>query len=217
LQIPYEENPMIIRGVIRDYHHFSLHKAYNPALIRYTPIHHRYFILDVQTQNLASLINQVEEKYQATFPGNAFEYQFMDAVFNAQYRSERRLGALISLFAGLAMLVAGLGLLGLLSFSLSQRRREIGIRRVLGASLSQMVLVLGKEFMLLVGLAMGLTIPLGWWSIQIWLERYPFRFEVGPLLFVWPCLGMVGLASLMIALETRRSVRFNPIDALRSE
>jgi putative ABC transport system permease protein len=159
----------------------------------------------------------LEKQWKKTVPGLPFEYTFLDASFDALYRSEQRTGQLFTAFAAVAILIACLGLFGLSAFTAEQRTKEIGIRKVLGASVPQLVRLLSKDFLRLVLLANVLAGPVAWWAGRQWLENYAFRTALGPGVFGLAAVASVGIALLTVGFQALRAALANPVESLRNE
>ncbi|MCB0581595.1 MAG: ABC transporter permease [Phaeodactylibacter sp.] len=207
-----------IVGVAEDFHYGSLHQP-----IGYYAFHNRrsewlqYLLVKLNSKQLAGAMQQLEAAFGKTVPGSAFDYTFLDAHLATLYETERRLAKLIFLFAGLAIFVACLGLFALAAFAAEQRTKEIGIRKVLGASVEQLVALISRDFLKLVALSILLAIPLGWWAMRQWLQGFAYRIELQ-----WWAFALSGGIALLIALLTvgftgYRAARANPVEALRAE
>jgi putative ABC transport system permease protein len=206
-----------IVGVISDYHHLSLHQRVEPMLIFFAPGAFNRFTLRVDGRHLASAIDHLRTTWPDHFPGAPFEYEFVDEAFDAQYQAETRLSRVIGAFAALAILVACLGLFGLAAFTAQQRRREIGVRKVLGASTGHLVALLSKDFVKLVVVAFAIGAPLAYFGMNRWLEGFAYRVTLGPELFL-----AAGVIALVIALATvsgkaLRAATADPVTAIRTE
>jgi putative ABC transport system permease protein len=204
-------------GVILDYHHLSLHQRVEPMIIAIIPPAFNRFTLRLDGRQLPAAIEHARETWAELFPGYPFDYAFVDDSFDEQYQAEARLSRVIGAFAGLAILVACLGLFGLAAFTAEQRRREVGVRKVLGASVASLVGLLSKDFMKLVAIAFVLGAPLAYWGMTRWLEGFAYRVTLGPGLFV-----AAGLIALVIALATvsgqaLRAATADPVKAIRAE
>jgi putative ABC transport system permease protein len=210
-----QERPVV--GVIRDYHHLSLHQQVEPMLIAMLPSMYTRFTVRLDGRQLPAAIDHLRETWGELFPGYPFDYAFVDDTFQEQYGGEARLSRIIGAFAGLAILVACLGLFGLAAFTAEQRRREVGVRKVLGASVAHLVGLLSKDFLKLVAIAFALGSPLAYWGMTRWLEGFAYRVTLGPGLFV-----AAGLIALVIALVTvsgqaLRAATADPVKAIRAE
>jgi putative ABC transport system permease protein len=203
-------------GVYKDFNWSSAHAPIENALFTLTPAGGQLSI-KVSTGNLPQTLATIERIYRTLFPGNPFSYSFVDEKFAEQYRNDRRFAALFSVFAGLAILIACLGLFGLASFATRQRTKEIGIRKVLGASVAGIVALLSKEFVKLVLLANIVAWPIAYLVMNKWLQDFAYRIAIG-----WWVFALAGSAALLIALVTVSTQAFkaalaNPVEALRYE
>jgi putative ABC transport system permease protein len=213
---------LTIIGVVRNYHHNYLKNGYYPTVFRLDPGCNEYFSLKLNTgTNPATTIKQTiagaENVWKQIYPGNPFEYFFLDDAFNEQYKADQQLGSTIALFAFLAILVACMGLFGLASFTTTQRTKEIGIRKVLGASVSDIVRLLNVNFLSLILLSNLIAWPLAYWGINKWLEAYKFAIQINLWLFIAPALLVLLIALVTISFQTIKAARANPVKALRSE
>jgi putative ABC transport system permease protein len=220
-QIALDKKRTII-GVIRNYHHDQLKNDYFQTIFLPDPTPSQYFTLKLATgsqpaRQIAQTLSAVEKQWKQIYPGNPFEYFFLNESFEAQYRADQQLGQTVALFAFLTILVACLGLFGLASFTATQRTKEIGIRKALGASLPGILLLLSKDYVKLMLLANLLAWPLAYWSINKWLENYAFDFHVSPWLFILPAAGVLMVALLTVSYQTLKAARQNPVKALRYE
>jgi putative ABC transport system permease protein len=210
-------NQRTVVGVVRDYHHRSLHSAVEPMVLMSLPPAHHQLTLRLEPGALPDALDGVRSKWAALFPGTPFEYAFVDETFDGQYESEARLTAIVGTFAGLAILIACLGLFGLAAFMTAQRRKEIGVRKVLGASAASVVVLLSRRFAALVALGFLLGAPIAYLALDRFLTDFPYRITLGPALFV-----AAGVLALLIALATvsgqaLRAAHADPVNALRAE
>ncbi|MEM8900406.1 MAG: ABC transporter permease, partial [Bacteroidota bacterium] len=208
---------LTIKGVFKDYFHRSLKNQPIPTFYRYYPYNGSYQSIKVETAALETVIPKVQEAFESTFPGNPFEYFFADEQYGQLYKAEQTSGKIFSLFSLLAVAVACLGLFGLISYSLVRRTKEIGIRKVLGATYQHILGLLLKDFLFLVIFAGLIAIPFTWWAINSWLEEYPQRIGIQLDLFILPVMVVMGLALLTILRSTIISAQAKPVDSLRVE
>jgi putative ABC transport system permease protein len=206
-----------IIGVVQDFHYRSLQDNIEPLNMRVNPGNARLLSLKLSAKNIPATIVAIETKWKKLAPQRPFNYFFVDENFNKQYGAEERFGRLFMYFAVLAIFISCLGLLGLASYSTLQRTREIGIRKVLGASISGIVNMLSKEFLLLVLLAALVAFPLSWYGMQSWLNDYAYKINIS-----WVIFAMAGLLAFFIAIVTVsfqaiRAALANPVKSLRSE
>ena len=205
-------------GVCENTNHKSLQFEQYPIgyFVKEDP-YHDYYSLKIQPQNIPQTIQKVGETFHTVFPQNPFEYFFLDDDFAKQYEADQRFGQIFGLFAGLAIFVACLGLLGLAAYIAAQRTKEIGIRKVLGASTSQILTLLSRQFVILVLIASVIAIPLAIWGAQKWLEGYAFTMDLGIWLFVLPVLMVILIAIGTVVWQTLKTAKANPIEALKYE
>ncbi len=209
-------------GVVKDFHQESLHQAVEPmvfVLKKYlnAPWAGEFYSLKVGTSEYPATLAQIQESWQSAFPGSPFDYFFLNEHFDAQYRADQQFGHIFSLFAGLAILIACLGLFGLVSYLTIQRTQEIGIRKVLGASVQHIVVLLSQDFVRLVVVASLIALPIVYWRAGIWLEHYAYRTTVQWWWFVVPVCLVGALAVLVISFQTIRAALTNPVNSLRTE
>jgi len=146
-----------------------------------------------------------------------FAYTYVDDSYNRLYASEQRVEVLTRYFAGMAILISCLGLFGLAAFTAQKRQKEIGIRKVIGASSAQLVAMLSKDFLRLVCLALVIAMPLGWWTCHHWLQSFAYRIELSPMIFVLTALLVVIITLLTISYQSLKAAMVNPIKSLRTE
>ncbi|MBC6489886.1 ABC transporter permease [Flavihumibacter stibioxidans] len=167
--------------------------------------------------DIKKAVAAVETIYNRYSPDYLFEYRFIDEFFNEKFNNEQLIGSLSVIFSGLAIFVCCLGLFGLVSFAIERRKKEIGIRKVLGASVQQLLVLMSKEFFLLIALAFLIAIPLTWWMMKGWLTNYAYRIEINPVVFLVVAVLVVFIALVTISLNASRAALKNPVTSLRSE
>jgi putative ABC transport system permease protein len=209
-------NEVRIVGVLRDFNWSSAHEERENIFFGLTTAG-GHFSIQIAAAELPATIAAIEDAYLGMFPGNVFRYRFADEAFGAAYAEDRRFASLFSLFAGLAIAIACLGLFGLATFTAQQRRKEIGVRKVLGASVAALVALLSKDFLKLVAVAVVLGSPVVYLLMSRWLEGFAYRIEIGPGVFL-----LVGLLTLLIALftvsfQSIRAAMADPVKAIRAE
>ena len=206
-----------IIGVFNDYHQKSLRYPLEPVILQ--PFYSTYnpISIKVNTANLSATIKSIKATYAEFFPGNVFDYYFLDEKFNEQYKDDQLFGRAFSIFAFFAIFIACLGLLGLSLFATTQRTKEIGIRKVLGASVTNIVLLLSRDFIRLVLIAFIISAPLSYYIMYNWLRDFAYRINIE-----WWVFAITGLLSITIALATIsfqaiRAAISNPVKSLRTE
>jgi putative ABC transport system permease protein len=207
-----------IIGVLKDIHFQSLHHEIHPMIIRpLTGWEGFYTSVRVRPENLSETIGLIEETWTRFSGGQPFEYSFLDTDLDNLYRAEQKTGQIFAIFSFLAIFVACLGLFGLISFAAEQRTREIGIRKVLGASVSRIIYLLSKEILILVSAAIFIASPVAFYAMSKWLESFAFRIEMSPLMFIMTALAASLIALLSVGYRAVKSALANPADALRYE
>ncbi len=207
-----------IVGVVADFNTGSLHEAIKPTLItQYLPFCEKVGIKIGAGSDIPGTISRINASYKKVFPDGIFEFNFLDQQLDELYKAETRLYSLFKIFSVLAMLISCLGLWGLISFATQQRVKEIGIRKILGASVPGIVTLLTKEFIILVGVAIAIAAPLAWWGANKWLQDFAFRINIG-----WTVFAIGGATAIMIALITVsfqaiKAAVANPAESLRTE
>jgi putative ABC transport system permease protein len=206
-----------IIGVLADYHHQGLQKAINPMLILPTPDIRNYYSIKLSTANPRETIAAIKKTWDRYFPQDPFNYFFLDESFNQQYKADTRFGATFGLFASLAIIIACFGLLGLSAYNVLQRTREIGIRKVLGATEQSLVVLLSKEFGWLVLISLTIAIPLSWYVMHSWLQDYAYRISIEWWVFALGGILALAIALLTVGFQAARAAMANPIKSLRIE
>ncbi len=216
-QITFWDAPGTIVGLLKDFHMQSMYNEIRPVIFRLRPDDQGVLFVRFDAANLGSAVEAFSGLYARFNPEYPLEMRFMDEAYEESYQAEAAMGTLTNVFAGVAIFIACLGLFGLASYAAERRRREIGIRKVLGAGEGSVVLLMSRDFLLLVAAAFIVAGPLSWMAANAWLENFAYRIEAGAGTVV-----MVGAATAVIALLTVgtqavRSARTNPVEALRSE
>ena len=206
-----------ILGVLRNYNWNSLKEEVSPFILKADTISQRNITLHINGQNISETVKQVEAKYLEIFPGNPFNYYFLDDFFDKQYKDEQQFASIFSMFSILAIIIACLGLWGLASFNTAQRLKEISIRKVLGASVTSLVSLLSWQFFKLVLLACLVALPLTWFGMDKWLSGFAFRVGLEWDLFVIPVVALSILALGTVSFHIIRGTMVNPASTLRSE
>ena len=204
-------------GVVEDYHQKSLRYPMEPMI--FMPFYGTNNAISVKLApgELPRTIAEIKKKYDAFFPGNLFDYTFLDETFNRQYENEQLFGKAFGIFAGLAIFVACLGLLGLTMFATIQRTKEIGVRKVLGASVSSIVLLLSKNFLKLILLSSLVAFPLAWWAMNSWLRDFAYRINIGWWIFILAGASALFIALATISFQAIKAAIANPVKSLRTE
>jgi putative ABC transport system permease protein len=206
-----------IVGVSENFHQQSLKEMYEPLILRYADGWSGYLSIKTNPGQATQTIAAVKNAWNLFFPGNTFDYFFLDDHFDNQYKADQRFGKVFSLFTGLAILVACLGLFGLASFTTLQRTKEIGIRKVLGASVAGILRLLYREFVVLLAISFLIAAPLAWFSMHKWLQDYAFRIDMQWTYFLLPFFGIIAVALITVSFQSVKAALANPVKSLRTE
>jgi predicted permease len=205
-----------IVGVMRDFHMASLYTPIEPTIISFVPSQDRLFVR-VEPGRTAEALAGLRAVHDRFNPGYPFEYEFLDEAFARMYESERRIGALANAFAGLAVVIACLGLFGLAAFTAERRTKEVGIRKALGASVASLVALLSKDFVVLVAVAFAVAAPVGYLAMEQWLGGFAYRVTLGPWALVLAGAGALAVAFAAVGYHAFRAASSDPVKALRYE
>ena len=208
--------PKKVIGVIKDFHFESFRQKLGPLCMRLgnsTGL----ASFKVTAAGTKNLIPQIESKWKILAPGMPFSYRFMNDSFNDMYRSEQRAGTIAIVFSLLAILIACLGLFGLVTYMAEQRPKEVGIRKVLGASVSNVVTMLSKDFLILVLIAAVLAFPVAWWAMHKWLQDFEYRISISVWVFVAAGMSALLIALLTVSFQAIKAAIANPVKSLRTE
>ncbi len=206
-----------IVGVVKDFHVSSLRDAIGPVVL--TTIKNQYGIANIkinmsEAKNVIASMQNVWNKY---FPDYVFEYNFLDQSIADYYKQEAQLSVLYKIFSGIAIFISCLGLYGLISFMAVQRKKEIGIRKVLGAPVRDIVIMLSKEFTILITIAFFIASPLAWYFMHQWLEQYTYRITLGAGFFIITIISALCIAWLTVGYTAIKAALANPVKSLRTE
>lgn len=221
LSVETVDQPMQIIGVLKNYHQQSLSKDYTPLLFalhdKLSWMKQRYISVVMENGNPRELVKQAEGVWNRYFPDSSYDYFFLDQFFDQQYRQDEVFGLIVALFAILAIFISCMGLWVLVMFSCSTRIREMGIRKVLGASKLQLFYELGREFFVLIGIAIVIALPLSWFVMDGWLSHYTFCTAWEAWFFMVPVLLLCFISLLTIAWQTAKTIFTKPARSLRYE
>ncbi len=206
-----------IIGVMKDFHFHSLQQPIKPLSMRIEPNGCDLVSVNVSTAHLPVTIAAIENKWKVLIPSRPFSYFFVDEFFDKQYRTEERFGKLFLNFAILAIFISCLGLLGLTSYSTLQRTKEIGVRKVMGATVTNIVSLLSRDFLKLVFISFCIAAPVAWWFMHKWLQDFAYRIHIRWWVFMVACVLAVLIALLTISFQAIRSAIANPVKSLRTE
>jgi putative ABC transport system permease protein len=204
-------------GVVKDFNYNSMHDKIHPLVMVVNTYNWSTMAVRFHTNDVFPLVRQVESKFHAVMQGVPFSYTFLDNDFDKLYHAEQRTGRIFITFAVFAILIACLGLFGLVTYAAEQRTKEIGIRKVLGASVSSIVGLLSRDFTMLVGIAALIAFPVAWWAMYKWLETFAYRTKISWWIFLVAGAVALAIALLTVSIQTIRAALANPVKSLRSE
>ncbi len=219
LQWVYEESPTIV-GVVKDFNYRSLHEEVAPAIMNMHPDYYNYFqtmLVKLGPDDVAGSLRKIEQAWSEVLPGKPFAYVFMDDAFAARYETEQRWRSLVTYSSALAIIIACLGLFALAILVVNRRTKEIGIRKVLGASVAGVTALLSREFAILVVIGSVVASPLAYLAMNSWLSGFAFTVSIGPWVFVGATLVTLAVALVTVGVHAMRAARANPVRALRYE
>src|ERR1035438_9389596 len=207
----------LIIGVVKDFHFRSLQEVIKPLSIRIEPNGCDLVSINVKADHLKATIAAIGDDWKTLIPHRPFSYYFLDEFFDKQYRAEDRFGRLFLNFAILAIFISCLGLLGLASYSTMQRTKEIGVRKVMGASVANIVNLLSKDFLKLVIISFVIAAPVAWWFMDKWLRGFAYRTNVSWWIFVAAGITALLIALLTVSFQAIKAAIANPVNSLRTE
>jgi putative ABC transport system permease protein len=202
---------------MKDFHFASLHEVIKPLTMRINEKSSTLLAVKIQSGNIKGTLAAIRSKWTATLPGRPFTYYFLDEFFDRQYRSEERFEKIFFNFTMLAVFIACLGLLGLASYSTVQRTKEIGIRKIMGASIHSIVGLLSRDFIKLVMLSVVIALPMAYFGMSKWLESFAYRAEIEWWIFASAALFSVSIAFATITFQSIKAALLNPIKSLKNE
>ena len=204
-------------GVVKDYRQESPKQAYDALIFRHFEYPYGYHSVNISSSNMKEAISGVREHWESAFNNKPFDYFFLDEYYEEQYQSELKFGSIFGLFSGLAIVVACLGLFGLGSHVTSLRSKEVGVRKVLGASLKSLWVLLTSDFLKLVAVSILISVPLTFWIMKNWLDNFANRIDLGILVFLLPAVLLVIIAVATVSYHTFKTAGLNPATTLKDE
>jgi putative ABC transport system permease protein len=212
-----KEKKGTVIGVIKDMHLNSLHQNVTPVMLQVLPLAYNTLTLRINGNNIPATISHLEDtwkKFESNWP---FEYKFLDSNFDKLYKSEQRLSKLFTFFTGFAIFIACLGLFGLVAYNTAQRFREIGIRKVFGATETQLVVHLGKTYVLLICIAFVVAVPFSYFAASQWLQTFPYHAEISALLFAKAAAAILVVSMITVGIQSLKAAAGNPVNALKEQ
>jgi putative ABC transport system permease protein len=204
-------------GVVKDFNFTSLHDEIKPLVIHVKPDWYRYVAIRVKPERLAQTLENLESTWKNITTDSPFEYTFLDEDFGKLYKEEQNLQSVLGLFTLLSIGIACLGLFGLAAFTIKQRFKEIAVRKVLGASVTGIVGLLSKDFLLLVSISAVIAFPLSWWGMHKWLEDFAYRINIDWWTFIAAGIIALLIALITISFQAIKAAITNPVKSLRTE
>jgi putative ABC transport system permease protein len=209
--------PFHVVGVLKDFNYNSMHQKVGPVVLTLEHSYWRSMAVRLRPGDTYSKVDQIEAKWKALFHGMPFSYTFMDNDFDKLYHADVQTGQVFITFAVFAILIACLGLFGLVTYAAEQRTREIGIRKVLGASTGGLMSLLSRDFLKLVLIASLIAFPVAWWAMNQWLQSFAYRIGISWWVFVVAGITAILIALVTVSIQTIRAAVANPVKSLRSE
>ncbi|MFC1555653.1 ABC transporter permease [candidate division KSB1 bacterium] len=210
--------PNIVVGVVKDFHYISAHRVIEPAfMLNLSDYYVRLVAVKIAPGDIENTLEQIGSVWEEFDPDRAFDFSFLDESFDRQYRADEKLQSIFEYFTLLAIMIACLGLFGLASYAAEQRTKEIGVRKVHGATVMDIVKLLSKDFALLVLIANVIAWPAGYFGMRSWLENFAYRTSLGLEIFIVSGLAALAIAQLTVSIQTIKAARANPIESLRYE
>ncbi|MFC1563598.1 ABC transporter permease [candidate division KSB1 bacterium] len=206
-----------IIGVVKDFHFASLYNVITPLRLTFDRTRMNRLTLKISTNVVAETIEAIEEKWQEIAPGKPMEYYFLDESFNNKYKKDENLGVIFQVFTFIAVFIGCLGLFGLASFTTEQRRKEIGIRKTLGSNTSSNLLLLSKNYLILILLANLISWPLAYFSMNLWLNNFPYKTDTGIGIYFLAAVITLVVAVITVSYQCIKASLANPVDSLRYE
>jgi len=216
-QLIFGDSATTIIGVVKDYHFKSLHSEIEPLIMAIVPTLYHYVFIKLESGDIPNTLANIKSTWNTFFPDTPFEYHFLDEAYDKLYRTEQRMGTLFNYFTVLAILISCLGLFGLASFMAEKRTKEIGIRKVLGASLSGIVVLLNKQFIKWVLIANLVSWPIAYYAMSKWLQGFAYRINLGLGTFALAALVALVISVMTVSYQSVKAALTNPADSLRYE
>jgi putative ABC transport system permease protein len=217
-QFQYGERKGVLAGVFNDFHFESLHQRILPIVLFQSPSTFGYGNISVKIAgNIPAALQQIEATWKRFLPEIPYQYNFLDESYAKLYDSEHRQGSIFTIFSCIAIFIACLGLFGLSAFTITQRVKEIGIRKVLGASISSIVQLISKDFLLLVLIAAIIAFPVAWYAMNNWLQEFAYRIDIAWWVFIIAAMVALAIAFATISIQAIKAALSNPVKSLRTE
>jgi putative ABC transport system permease protein len=214
-QFMYGDRRGYVVGVVKDFHFESLHQPISPIVFLIPTNRINSVAVKISGENKDETISYLQDEWQAMRPDLPFDYYLVSDSFDQQYESEEKVAQVFGFFAGLAILISVLGLFGLSAYAAEQRTREIGIRKVMGASVASIVTLLGVDFLKLVLFGFLIAVPIAWYGMSIWLENFAYSIHVSWVIFLTAGISAALIAALTVSSQSIRAAMTNPVDTFK--
>jgi len=212
----YNHDGTII-GVVKDFHFASMKRKIEPSVFYYQPSFNNILFVKTSEQDASKAIAGAQAVWNHFNAGNPFSYSFLEETFDSLYKPEKRIGSLLDIFAAIAIFISCLGLLGLTTFTAQVRKREIGVRKVLGAGTRSIVTLLGADFIRVVLIAIVIAIPVSWYLMNKWLSEFAYRISISWIVFAVAGIVAILIAIVTISFQSVKAALANPVKSLRTE
>ena len=214
--VVYEGKNLQVIGIVKDFHFESMHAEIKPSFLVLVP-QRTTIVASISSRNQQATINAIQHLYERFNPSFPFTFNFLDEAYQQQYESETRVSVLSKYFAGLAIIISCLGLFGLAAFTAQKRRKEIGIRKVIGASTANITIMLSKDFLMLVFISLLIAFPVSWWLMNSWLQSFAYRISISPLVFLVAGFSVVLITLITVSFQSIKAAIANPVKSLSVE
>jgi putative ABC transport system permease protein len=213
-----DEDPGMVIGVISDFHFKHLHEVIDPLVMFLQPTYEgRNMGIKINSGNLSETVSAIKSRWEELVPAHEFQYQFLDESFDSLFDSEKRLGQMFGIFAGLAIFISCLGLFGLAAFTLQQKKKAVAVRKVMGASISNIITMTSQDFLKPVVLGMVLAAPVAYFSMNAWLQGFAYNVGFDWIVFLYALAVGIGVSLFTISFHCFKAAITNPVDSLRNE
>jgi putative ABC transport system permease protein len=206
-----------IIGVVKDFHFQSLHEPIRPLVFALSHHAYNYIVVKLETDNFNRTIEKIEKTYKTVEPIFGFDFAFMEDQLNTQYASEKRTAGILTIFSGIAIAIACFGLFGISMLTFHQKIKEVSVRKVLGATAINLLLLMLGGFTRLIVVAIVIAIPAAWWLMDRWLDNFSYQVSINPAVFIVSALALIVVSWLTLSYFTVKATRLNPAETLKSE
>ena len=216
-RVGYNGDALTIIGVVADFHQLGLNTALNPIIFMLEPGAHNFYSIKINSSNIQQTVSSVQKVWDDHFPSDPFDFFFLDESFDRQYKADVQFGNIFGIFSFLAISIACFGILSLSAYNILQRTKEIGIRKVLGASVNSIFTLLYREFIMLILIGILIAVPVAWYVMKLWLQDFAYRVPVHWWVFVVAGMTTMVIALLTVSYQAIKAALANPVKSLRSE